>query len=267
MIEPVSIDQINTGLGSRARHGFDSIFSRLGFSEPDGRPIAVTSHQFRHYLNTLAQAGGLSQLDIAKWSGRLDVKQNDAYDHVTSSEMLEKIRSTVGSDQMIGPLAELPKKVLIRRDEFSRLVVPTAHVTDVGYCIWDYTQGPCQIYMDCLNCSSFLCVKGDTKREAALRQHLRDGKALLAKADAAVKDGYSGSDRWLVHHQKTMERLTQLCAIMDDPAVPNGAVIQLATPKMPSSLEKAVGDRLVPPAKQETRRSTSRSVAQKKATK
>jgi hypothetical protein len=38
MIEAVGIGQINTGLGSRAKHGFESIFTRLGFTEPDGSP-------------------------------------------------------------------------------------------------------------------------------------------------------------------------------------------------------------------------------------
>jgi hypothetical protein len=267
MIEPVSIGQINTGLGSRTRHGFESIFTRLGFSEPDGGPIAITSHQFRHYLNTLAQAGGLSQLDIAKWSGRLDVNQNQVYDHVTSSEMLAKIRDTVGSAQMVGPLAELPKKVLIRRDEFSRLVIPTAHTTDIGYCIHDYAELPCQLHMDCINCQDFACVKGDAKKEAMLRTRLDEAKAFLANAEGAVKNGYSGSDRWMEHHRVTVDRLTQLCDILDDPAVPNGAVIQLATPKMPSSLEKAVGDQLEPPSKRERYRLTNRGAVRKKAAK
>lgn len=61
-IDAVTINQVNTGLGARSEHGFDSIFDRLGFTEPDGSPIRVTTHQFRHYLNTLAQAGGMSQL-------------------------------------------------------------------------------------------------------------------------------------------------------------------------------------------------------------
>ena len=147
MIEPVGIGQINTGLGSRAEHGHESVFTRLGFTEPDGSPIAVTSHQFRHYLNTLAQAGGLGQLDIAKWSGRKDIRQNEAYDHVTPGQMLEKIRAAVGNDsQMFGPLAELPQRVMIRRDEFARLVIPTAHTTDLGYCVHDYTSSPCQLH-------------------------------------------------------------------------------------------------------------------------
>lgn len=238
MIEAVSTGQINTGLGSRIEHGHESIFTRFGFTEPDGSHIAVTSHQFRHYLNTLAQAGGLSQLDIAKWSGRRDIKQNEAYDHVTPSQMLQKIRDAVGGDQMFGPLAELPKKVLICRDEFARLVVPTAHTTDLGYCVHDYTASPCQLHMDCIHCEDLLCVKGDAEKEALLRMRLEEAKGLMEKAQAAKAEGYLGSDRWIDHHRSTVDRLTQLCSIMNEPAVPNGAVIQLATPKMPSRLDQ-----------------------------
>ncbi len=238
MIEAVGIGQINTGLGSYVEHGHKSIFTRFGFTEPDGSHIAVTSHQFRHYLNTLAQAGGLSQLDIAKWSGRKDIRQNEAYDHVTPGQMLQKIRDAVGGDQMFGPLAELPKKVLIRRDEFARLVVPTAHTTDLGFCVHDYTASPCQLHMDCIHCQELVCVKGDAEKEALLRQRLEEAKRLMDMAQAATAGGYSGSDRWLDHHRATVDRLTQLCSIMNDPAVPDGAVIQLAAPNMPSRLDQ-----------------------------
>lgn len=240
-IETISISQINTGLGSRAMHGFASVFSRHGFTEPDATPIVVTSHQFRHYLNTLAQAGGLSQLDIAKWSGRKDVRQNEAYDHVTPDQMLRKIRGSVGTDQMFGLLAELPKKVPISRDEFARLIIPTAHTTDLGYCVHDYTATPCQLHMDCIHCQDFVCVKGDIEKEARLRHRLDEAKELMAKSQAAVADGYFGSDRWLDHHLSTLERLTQLSSIIDNPEVPNGTVIQLSPPKTLSRIDHETG--------------------------
>lgn len=142
MIEAVGIGQINAGLGSRVEHGHGSIFTRFGFTEPDGSHMALQATQFRHYLNTLAQAGGLSQLDIAKWSGRKDVlgTQNEAYDHVTPGQMLQKIRDAVGGDQMFRATGlKLPKKVLIRRDELYRAgrADPRA-TTDLGYCVHDY---------------------------------------------------------------------------------------------------------------------------------
>lgn len=237
MFEAISMNQINSALGGRVEHGFASIFSKFGYVEPDGTNINISTHQFRHYLNTLAQAGGLSQIDIAKWSGRKDIKQNAAYDHVTPGQMVQKIRDAISDDSlMFGPLAELSKKTLIPRDEFARLVVPTAHTTELGYCIHDYTMSPCQLHRDCINCTELICVKGETEKERRLRQQLDESTVLMEQAEAATKDGYYGSDRWLDHHKATVERLEQLLSILENPNVPNGAVIQLSPPK--SDLQK-----------------------------
>ena len=62
-----------------------SIFDRHGYLAADGQRIKLNSHQARHLLNTFAQRGGLSQLEIAKWSGRADQKQNRTYNHMSGS--------------------------------------------------------------------------------------------------------------------------------------------------------------------------------------
>lgn len=241
VVEPVVVDQIDDALGGRSKHGRKSVFDAFGFTEPDGSPIKATTHAFRHYLNNLAQIGGLSQLDIAKWSGRKDIRQNEAYDHVSTDEMLQIIREGVGDvSRTIGPLANIPKQYLIRRDEFARLMIPTAHTTDIGFCVHDYTMSPCLVYMDCVNCQEHVCVKGDSSKTSRLMQQLVEAKDLLAKAEAAASDGYYGSDRWLEHHRLTFERLRQLCEIMEDPKVPVGSVIQLNNVKSPSRIERAV---------------------------
>ncbi|WP_449467382.1 integrase [Stenotrophomonas humi] len=242
MIELVSVGQINTGLGSRSAHGLRSIFSRFGFTEPDGSHIALSSHAFRHYLNTLAQSGGLSQLDIAKWSGRLDVRQNEAYDHVSPRQMLRNIRSAVGTDKMIGPLSTPPKRALIKRNSFAQLVIPTAHVTELGYCIHDYTSSPCQLHMDCINCQELICIKGDVKKTSRLRVQLVEAIRLKEKAEAAAVAGYAGSDRWLEHHRVTVERLAQLLSIIEDPNVPDGTPIQTAMTNAPARIDGPAQD-------------------------
>ncbi|MEJ8676213.1 integrase [Chromobacterium amazonense] len=237
LIEPVVISHINDALGARIEHGQASIFSKFGFTENDGSPIQVTTHRFRHYLNTLAQAGGLSQLDIAKWSGRKDIHQNEAYDHVSASEMVMTIRQAVGNDELAyGPLASLPKYLPIARDEFARLKIQTAHTTDLGYCIHDYSMMPCQIHRDCINCEEHVCVKGDEAKLAHLRLQLDEARQLLQKARDAAKDEYVGGDRWMQHHQLTVSRLEQLHDIMQNPDIPIGAVIQLSNVRSPSRL-------------------------------
>jgi hypothetical protein len=244
MIEPVIVQHINDGLGCGVVHGKSSVFSRLGFTEPDGSPIKVTSHQFRHYLNTLAQAGGLSQLDIAKWSGRKDIRQNAAYDHVAADELLVQVREAIGDDErMRGPLAELPKKSPISRESFAQLQAPTAHTTDFGICLHDFSMLPCQLHRDCINCVEHVCIKGDRARNENVRRRLEEARTLLATAESAKADGHAGADRWTEHHSATVKRLEQLDAILSDPSVPKGTVIQLSTPNMPSPIRNAMDER------------------------
>lgn len=246
VIEPVTINQVNTALGTRSGHGVESMFGRLGFTEPDGSYIRVSTHQFRHYLNTLAQAGGMSQLDIAKWSGRVDVRQNEVYDHVSADQMVAKIRESIGDEShMFGPLAKLPKNIPISRDEFTRLKIPTAHTTDFGFCVHDYTMMPCDRHADCINCNEHVCVKGDEGKALMVKRRLQDAQELLAHAEAATMKGYYGADRWMEHHEKTVQRLTQLTEILDNPAVPAGSVIQLTdVPVVSWGIEQALEDRV-----------------------
>jgi hypothetical protein len=109
-----------------------SIFEKFGYKDANGMPLRITTHQFRHYLNTVAQMGGLSQLDIAKWSGRANVAQNAVYDHQSDRDVLAMVRAAIGDEsKMFGPLAHTPKNTLITRDQFATLKVLTAHTTVV----------------------------------------------------------------------------------------------------------------------------------------
>jgi hypothetical protein len=250
IIERMTDSHIHPRLGYGSNGGIQSIFDRCDFYEPDGSPIRVTTHQFRHYLNTLAQAGGLSQLDIAKWSGRKDVRQNRYYDHETPTAIVARIRTAVGDDtRMFGPLASGHRAALITRDEFARLKVPTAHTTDFGYCIHDYVMAPCQMHRDCLNCGEQVCVKGEPEKERRVREAHAEATRLLAMAEQAAADGELGACEWAEHHGAQLARITALLDILDDPAVPPGAVIQLTPSDIPSRLEQAAQARALLPSR------------------
>ena len=47
---------------------------------------------------------------------------------------------TEGDDRLFGGLAELMSKTPVSRDEFMMLVFPTAHVTELGFCVHDFTM-------------------------------------------------------------------------------------------------------------------------------
>lgn len=246
-LEALNHQQISDCLGGRAEHGTPSLFIRLGLVESDGSDIRITSHQFRHFLNTLAQIGGLSQLDIARWSGRRDVSQNDAYNHESNRDVVALVRKISGDEyKPVGPLARLKAITLIPRDEFARLKVPTAHTTEFGYCLHDFTMTPCQIHRDCMNCDEQVCIKGDHIREANLRRQRLEARQLLMEAKAAAADGYAGADRWVEHQTRTLQRMDRLCDILDDPSIPNGALIQPSGIVPASRLEQASERRRLP---------------------
>ena len=188
----------------------------------------------------------MNDVDIAKWSGRKDINQNAAYDHTTPAQRVAQLREALGDDKrMVGPLAEIPKYIPIRRDEFARLVIPTAHTTDFGMCIHDYTMMPCPLHEDCINCQEQVCVKGDAVKMERARLRLVEANRFLAQAEDAKKNGYFGADRWFDHHMATVKHLTQLCQLYDDPNIADGAFIQLSLPKMASPLQLAADDRAV----------------------
>lgn len=217
-----------------------TVFEKFGYTGTNGEPLRLTTHQFRHYLNTLAQMGGLSQLDIAKWSGRAKVTQNAVYDHQSDRDVLAMVRTAIGDEnKLFGPLAHTPKNTLITRDQFATLKVLTAHTTDFGYCIHDFSMLPCQIHRDCINCEEHVCVKGDQVRERAIRLHRSETNTLLASAKEALGEDEFGANRWVEHQSLTLQRLDQLCTLLDDPTVPDGAIIQPARVTSASRLEQA----------------------------
>lgn len=246
VIEPVKYGQVSNRLGERSSGRNKTIFERCGFHEPDGAPIHVTTHQFRHFLNTLAQQGGLSQLDIAKWSGRKEVRQNRSYDHESSTGVVARIRAAVGDDsRFFGPLANGPRAEIITRDEFARLKVPTAHTTDFGYCIHDYVMSPCEMHRDCLNCGEQVCVKGEAEKERRIRQAHTEATHLLRMAEMAEAEGEFGANQWAEHHRGYLVRIQALLDVIDDPTTPLGAFIQLIPAEELSRLEQSTQARVL----------------------
>lgn len=210
-----------------ARHdGQPSIFDRFGYTEDDGSPIEMNTHSLRHYLNMLAQMGGMSSAEIALFSGRKDAAQNSAYDHMTSDEVQAPISDALSQGFMGGLVAREPRR-LVARTQFSDLGATAAHTTDFGYCLHDFASEPCQMHRDCINCEEHECVKGEAHKEANLRASKAEMEQLLEVAKQGLTDDEYGADSWVAHQTKTLERIDSLLSIYEDPWVPRGAQIRL----------------------------------------
>lgn len=243
MLEPLKYHHVSNGLGQNAVAGSTTVFQRVGL-DPD-RQLFIRSHQFRHWLNTLAQGANVSQVDIAKWSGRMDVRQNAAYDHVSSHEIVTHIRSVVGDHaKVIGPLAEIPEHLPVSRDEYAAMAVPTAHTTLYGFCIHDFTSAPCEMFRNCLDCREHVCIKGILGKTDRVAAALDLARAQLGTAQDAAAQGVFGAQDWVSTHRATVERLEQVLGILRDPAIEDGAVIQISATGTYSLSEAAARDRL-----------------------
>ncbi len=206
--------------------GQPSIFDRFGYTEDDGSPITMNTHSLRHYLNMLAQMGGMSSAEIALFSGRKDVAQNSAYDHMTSDEVQAPISDALIQGFMGDLVIQAPRR-LVARSQYSGLGATAAHTTDYGFCLHDFAGEPCQMHRDCIHCEEQECVKGDMQKEANLRASKAETEQHLEAAKQALSDEEYGADAWVAHQTQTLERINSLLSIYEDPSVPNGARIRL----------------------------------------
>jgi hypothetical protein len=255
MIERVTSAQINAILGNRLRFqpGQGSVFERLALKEDDNSAIVIRTHQLRHYLSDLAMRVGVSDFDLAAWAGRRP-EQNICYSSVSDTELLAQVQGALqGLVRWHGPLGELAVRSPVDRDSFITKYVPTAHTTELGVCIHDFAQLPCQLHVDCMFCTEHVCIKGDGKRTEAVQRILQEQKSLLARAKGALSRRDYGADRWVQHADQVVKRLTELARLLTDRALPDGSVIQLAGVRRPSRFAHLFNQQLELPAVQKAK--------------
>lgn len=219
----VTSDEIEYTMNGRdTRPG---LFERLGLTDENGEPVRITPHQLRHYMSTLANEANLSQLDIAKWAGRADVRHNACYDHETAESLLDKARA-IDADMFGRALTATPHRPVTARQLMDGHL-PGVHLTRYGACLHDFATSPCPMYRDCLNCTEHACVKGDTRAERALRERLSVIDTALGVAEDAAAAGEGNSRIWLSRMRTERARLCELLGLIDDPAIAPGAILRL----------------------------------------
>jgi len=153
-----------------------SIFERYGYTASDGSPLKLTSHQLRHLLNTEAQRSGLTDEQIARWSGRKDIAQNDVYDNRSLSERVEQARPAVEKVQasLILPTNQSPDGSFVHGQWTIKLRPKPKSCNDIadiqpqltglktlyGECNHDWAFAPCEGFITCLDCDEHSCIKG-----------------------------------------------------------------------------------------------------------
>ncbi|PRY94303.1 hypothetical protein [Donghicola tyrosinivorans] len=246
VVEQVTIIALDRWLSGHRSGTTPSVFQRWGFTERDGTEIKITTHAFRHWLNTIAHIRGMSELDIAKWSGR-HIAQNKAYDHVTPEETLSQIRAALDSGDSVGPMFEAGRihgvNSPVEKSEFLSSQIGAALTTELGICVHDYSLLPCQSHGDCLNCTENVFFKGDHKHLTQIEGRRALTEKQLSDAHHAMGEDNFGADKWVQSHQASLAKLNEIISIHQDSNIKDGTVVNLSGASRDSDLAMSLRDR------------------------
>lgn len=226
----VTIGDINHALGDDEK--YTSIFSRRSLTESDGTTIRLTSHQPRHWRNTIYHLTGMSDVQQALALGRKRLDQNVYYQHTTIEEntaahheflafnsyheRIEFLHSGIRDKRIHGALTDsyhalLSDKGTTTAEAFLTVHATALHVTPFGGCIHDFSQAPCPKHLQCWSGCSHLHLMGTPSERVNLEKQAKN----LTKAISIMRDagtGEAGSDVWLADQEDKLNNLKSVLA-------------------------------------------------------
>lgn len=249
----------HVGVSTATRIG---IFDRHGYRSSDGGPLTLRSHSLRHLLNTEAQRGKMTNEQIAWWSGRSNLAQNQVYNHMSEQERVDRANELLADENghlRVVPLRPQNPSKPIASDESASPnsngslihghwcidVAKPASCSDLdiqpklagintlyGRCEHDYVLSPCEGFAHCLDCSEHSCIKGTGTDEQDKLARIKELMSRVAQevdqAKNKMEGGDWGAEDWYNAQCKWYAKLQQLVDILQSDQVQDGAVITLA---------------------------------------
>ncbi len=223
LVQIVNIQNISDFLCTRAESR--SVFERFDIREKNGTLCRVTSHQFRHWLNYIADKGGLPVDLQTRWMGRDNPRDTEAYRHATVDERIEWVKQGIREGSMGGAKAgayfDLPRA---RRDQFLETEIQAVHMTAFGLCLHDFAVTPCPYHLNCVRgCPDYLRTKGNH----AEREHLVRIRTVTEQALASAQSkGREVADAWIHHCQETLEGIDTALSVDDAEPLHDGSLVR-----------------------------------------
>jgi hypothetical protein len=254
---------LSDAIGSERGNGknqMQSIFDELGIKDEDGTALKLTSHQFRHWLNTKLKLAGEEDWLIAKWSGRADIEQNKAYDGRTQ-EQKSRLTKRIGHvangenvmtvdqvNQFLLPYtSESPPPAIVLHDlglpvslkslGIDRIGV--AQFTGSGFCVHNYAESPCVKNGDCVVCSEHKCLKGLPHTIDELKSLERLYEEQLVNAKIRSGENVFGADRWVTATGFKLSKIRTIIAMLEDPNRPDGTPVSVPDELDPSPVKRS----------------------------
>lgn len=178
---------------------------------------------------------------LAQWAGRARVADNRHYDHRTPEERLEAARELLPIQQ--SPLLDrLKHRQPVTYQELGVDRLGTAKATLYGMCVHDYAMAPCQKQRECITCKEHVCIKGDHVTLERIQLLEAQTTLLLQQAQKAHEDGDFGADRWVDNHKWKLAHVRAMRIALENPMVPEGAVLRIPDGHDPSPVRRALMD-------------------------
>ncbi|HTJ77835.1 MAG TPA: hypothetical protein VL357_02470 [Rariglobus sp.] len=222
-------------LNDRLKKGVKRFDILAGKVDSAGNPLRVKSHEFRHWLNTLAANEGVSDLDLAQWMGRHDLRQNEAYKHLKASTRTAIAREMVLDGRAEGSIARTARTINdpVERAKYVESRIQAAHVTPYGMCAHNFAAAPCTRHLNCLSgatgrgCGELLRTKGSEDERAELKKLKKETEENLEKAKSAMAEGDYGSSQWIQAHENTLRGITAALAVDNDSENGNSSYVRV----------------------------------------
>lgn len=140
------------------RNSEDSVFNRLNIIDPRTGEIAkFTTHDIRHWLNTIYQNGGLTEDQIALIFNRKYKKQNATYDQTSNKVRTARLKQAVRDKIAVGQVTETYDRLAeFSREDAEDYLAAVLRMTNPmphGVCMLDWATTPCPHHLSCFSCN------------------------------------------------------------------------------------------------------------------
>lgn len=195
-----------------------NIFERNAIYLSDGSVPQITTHQIRHYLNTIAQRANVPQAHIARWSGRKLIMQNEDYDH---TDLEGVVQSILTKGKSIGSGVSVPEIVDDSPDNGAyreALVRQSIHSTPFGFCTSNLRMNPCDRIGACTSCTKLVCIAGHEDHGPAIRADLERRKIAVGNIREREAAGHRVNPAMKEAMEAQMSHVEVLLDAIEDPA-------------------------------------------------
>lgn len=245
----VKLNEINQGLGANPK--VKSIFDKRNLTEADGSRISLTSHQPRHWRNTIYELAGMTNVQQALALGRQRLDQNPTYQHTSildrtsshqeflafnsAADKIKFLHSGIREQKILGEITNIYHRVkkdkgISAAELFLSTHATALHITPFGGCTHDFSQAPCPKHLQCWNGCSHLHRTNNSKEAEKIKEQIDLGKIAL-KAMKSDAEGEYGADVWIGDLEKKVANMEKALLInpIDEPVkvFPSGTPVTI----------------------------------------